>query len=88
MASLRQGGAAQLLEPIALMGLARNGAVEGETVLIGCERFGCRVGPAQGRVLESEGSAARWTSRLSRRLRACLSGGSARWNRGPFWSSV
>ncbi|MDA1075250.1 MAG: hypothetical protein O3A63_10885 [Proteobacteria bacterium] len=38
--------------------MARNGAVEGEAVLIGGERLGRRVGSGQGRVLEGEGSAA------------------------------
>ena len=40
------------------MGLASDGAVERKAILVGGERFGRRVGPGEGRVLEGEGSAA------------------------------
>jgi len=40
------------------VGLAGDGAVQGEAVTIGGERLGCRVGPGEGRVLEGEGSSA------------------------------
>jgi len=40
------------------VGLTGDGAVQGEAVLIGGERLGCRVGSGQGRVLERESSTA------------------------------
>ena len=58
MASLKQGGAAQPLEPVALMGLTGDAGVKGKALAVGGERFGRGVGPGQGWVLQGESSAA------------------------------
>ena len=40
---------ARLLKALALVGMTGYGAIQGEAVLIGGERLGCRVGPDQAK---------------------------------------